>query len=414
MTTLTGDASFTGLNYYNGNNISVDLGSAGFEHGTQWSFTLQITATTCTDQIDVEVMLQRPLPDTEFCFHWQDITPSGAPLHTFSYGPANVGVGVEWTGTAGASGCIDFTRILFYVKPYTYPGACDISIHYSVTFTPLSGMVPLCAYGTMRKPGVDQIAIISTGLLLTAGIISFQWWMVPLMGSMLGSAIAVDDLCSTLKHTDVTIDPVDWTTADPSGIGTVAQHKFLLNVTNALWDFFCQCVPAPSGSPAPVSPPVTIITKPTYISVYEDNHIDNTEISTTINDVWNYLLSINVGNNNSISLGQQVATCTCTDFKLGSAHEGLSGDGTFVVSGIHGLSVTFTTLPARTGVDIGDPDRIYDVGWVNVGNDWGWQPPMYPNTSKWIVFPPDMHQMTRVGYSIPEDVVLTIAELVTA
>jgi hypothetical protein len=63
-------------------------------------------------------------------------------------------------------------------------------------------------------------------------------------------------------------------------------------------------------------------------------------------------------------------------------------------------------------VELGDPDTIYTGAWINVGNDWGWQPRLWPNTTRWMVFPPDMHQMTLVGYSIPADVEATITELV--
>lgn len=414
MTTLSGHRSSPSINYYSGDSFSVDLSTAGFAPGSTWTFTVHCTSSSCVDQIGFDVYLQRPLPSNEACFHWSTITPSGAPLTSFTYGPHLVGDGVEWGGVSGATGCTDFTRVTFAIKSYTYPGACAAEWDWSITYTGTGGTVGVCAYGTERQPSVPQaIAIVTVGLLVAAGVVLEPWLLGGLIG-ILGSAVSINALCSTVKPADQVIAESDWTSPFPGGVGSLAHHKIALNVQNKLWDFFCHCTPAPSGSPAPTSPPVTVISAPTYLTTYNNIQINNTEISTTINDLWQYFLNFNIGNQNSITIGQQTQECACTNLKLGSAHEGLTGEGAFAVSGIHGLSVIYTTLPPRIGMALGDPDTIYTGAWINVGNDWGWQPRMFPNTIKWMAFPPDMHQMTVVGYSIPEDVVLTIAELVQA
>jgi hypothetical protein len=330
-----------------------------------------------------------------------------------SYGPLHVGEGVEWGGPAGATGCVNFTRMIIQIKSYTYPGACTADWNWTVTFTPSSAPA-ICAYGTQRKPGVADIIMISAGLLVAMGLSIAEPWVLLFIGPVLGSAIATGAMCGTPKQADVVISPSDWTTPDPSGIGTLAQRHMVTNFRNALWDFLCQCTPAPSGSPAPVSPPVTTLSKPTYLTVYEDIHIDNTEISTTIQALWQYFTTVNIGNNNSLTIGKQTADCSCPTYKLGTAHEGLSGDGELAVSGILGLSVIFTTLPPRVGVIEGDPDSIYTGAFINLGNAWGWQTRLYPSTTSWLAFPPGMSAMTKVGYSIPTDVVATIAEIVAA
>jgi hypothetical protein len=60
---------------------------------------------------------------------------------------------------------------------------------------------------------------------------------------------------------------------------------------------------------------------------------------------------------------------------------------------------------------VGDPNRIYDVGWVNVGTPDGWQEPQYI-TSNPFVIQPVSGDVTVVGYSIPHDVTVTITELI--
>lgn len=414
MTTLSGHRSSPSVNYYSGDGFTLDLSTAGFAAGSTWTFTVHATSSSCVDQVGYDVYLQRPAPSTEACFHWSTITPSGDPTVSFTYGPKHVGDGVEWGAVSGATGCVDFTRITFAVKSYTYPGACSVEWDWSVTYTGSGGGAPICAYGHGRKPGVTAVAVISIGLIASIGVAAFDPILLPYLGGVMGTALMVDQLCSLDKPVDQVIHEADWGLPSPAGIGTLAQYKLLQNFRNVLWDFFCECIPAPSGSPPPVSPPVTIIQKPSYLTVYAPITIDNTEISTTINELWQYFLSINIGNQNSISIGQQIAECTCTTSKLGTAHPGLSDIGEFPVSGILGLAVFFTTLPNRIGVAEGDPDTLYDVGWINIGTDAGWQTRMRPTTNPWMVFPERMKEMTRVGFSIPPDVVCTISELVPA
>lgn len=414
MTTLSGDRPTTGINYYAHSYAEVDLGTAGFAAGSSWSFTVQLTSTTCTDQIGYIVELLRPLPSTEACFRWTGITPAGAPLTLLSYGPSTVGSGIEWTSTSGATGCTDFTRVRFEFFSYSYPGACDATMHWSITYTGTGGTVGVCAYGVEPLIANPFILPVTAAALASVGVyFSNPWTAIP-AGILLGTQLASNLICAEPKPVDQVISFEDWTTPDVAPYMTVGNHKQVRNILNLFWDQLCHCKPAPSGSPAPISPPVTVISKPTYYIGPVTNIIDNTEISTTIDEVWNYLTTISFLSNNNISIGQQTLDCSCTNLKLGNAHEGLTGEGVITVSGIHGLSVTYTTLPDRIGVAIGDPDTIYTGAWINVGNAWGWQPRMFPNTTSWIVFPPDMHQMTQVGYSVPEDVVLTIAELVQA
>lgn len=95
----------------------------------------------------------------------------------------------------------------------------------------------------------------------------------------------------------------------------------------------------------------------------------------------------------------------------GTAHTGLSGNGQFAVQGLVGLAVDLTTTPSRAGVTSGDPDQIYDVGWVNVGTADGWGPRHFISSDPFLLSPV-AGDVTLVGYSIPDDVTLTITELV--
>lgn len=94
-----------------------------------------------------------------------------------------------------------------------------------------------------------------------------------------------------------------------------------------------------------------------------------------------------------------------------TAHTGLTGNGQFTVQGILGLAVTLTTTPGRLGQVSGDPTSIFEAGWINVGTVDGWGPREFISSSPFLLRPIP-GDITRVGYSIPADVVVTITELV--
>ncbi len=95
----------------------------------------------------------------------------------------------------------------------------------------------------------------------------------------------------------------------------------------------------------------------------------------------------------------------------GTVHAGLSGNGQFSVQGILGLAVDLTTTPGRAGLEVGDPNQLFEVGWINVGTADGWGPRQFI-TSDPFIYRPVAGDVTLVGYSIPADVVVTITELV--
>jgi hypothetical protein len=94
-----------------------------------------------------------------------------------------------------------------------------------------------------------------------------------------------------------------------------------------------------------------------------------------------------------------------------TAHSGISGNGQFAVSGLVGLAVNITTLPSRVGGISGDPTQIWDVGWINTGTADGWGPRHFISANPFLLQPVS-GDVTLVGYSIPEDVVVSIVELV--
>lgn len=98
-------------------------------------------------------------------------------------------------------------------------------------------------------------------------------------------------------------------------------------------------------------------------------------------------------------------------YVIGSTHSGLSGNGQFAVDSILGLSVGITTVPARLGTEAGDPNQLFNAGWINVGTADGWGPRHFITSNPFILRPVS-GDVTLVGYSIPADVTIEITELV--
>jgi hypothetical protein len=95
----------------------------------------------------------------------------------------------------------------------------------------------------------------------------------------------------------------------------------------------------------------------------------------------------------------------------GVLHSGLTGAGQFGVSGILGLKITFTTVPSSAGVSIGNPNNLWNLGWINVGSVDGWQPRVWLSDNPQILFPNDMGAMTLLGFSLLPGVVANVLEL---
>lgn len=92
----------------------------------------------------------------------------------------------------------------------------------------------------------------------------------------------------------------------------------------------------------------------------------------------------------------------------GEVLTGLTGAGFFSVQGLVSLQVEFTTLPNHYGLAEGAPDRLFDVGFISLGTDDGYQPPQRITTSPFYMRVGS--EITSVGYTFPPDIVATIRQ----
>ena len=85
---------------------------------------------------------------------------------------------------------------------------------------------------------------------------------------------------------------------------------------------------------------------------------------------------------------------------------GLTGAGELELAQLLGVSVLLTTLPGHYGLAEGDPDRLFDVGWLALGTADGFEAPRRITTSPFFLRASGDH--TRLGYSLSPGVVAEV------
>lgn len=95
----------------------------------------------------------------------------------------------------------------------------------------------------------------------------------------------------------------------------------------------------------------------------------------------------------------------------GTTHSGLSGDGSLSVQGLLGAKVSVVDGGYEQGVESGDPDAIWNVGWVNWGNADGYSERQWIGTSEFLTLPALAGQYTHLNYSLKPGVQVDITEL---
>lgn len=95
----------------------------------------------------------------------------------------------------------------------------------------------------------------------------------------------------------------------------------------------------------------------------------------------------------------------------GTAHTGLTGQGSFGVQGLIGARIHVASFGANVGLDDGDPDVLWNAGWVNWGNADGVSPRQWITNADQLTLPSVSGQYTSFHYSLGPGVAIDITEL---
>lgn len=98
-------------------------------------------------------------------------------------------------------------------------------------------------------------------------------------------------------------------------------------------------------------------------------------------------------------------------YLTGTAHAGLTGSGTISVSSLLGVLATVTAYPAGNTVIAGEPNYVYDLGWLSIETADGFIDEVRLRNTTQVWTPRIMSTATKIGYSLRAGVTATITEL---
>jgi len=316
------------------------------------------------------------------------------------------GTGINWpfsgspcVGIAGA------TRIRVYVYPRgggAFPKTLTVAASGHFTYT--APGTAYCVYGTRAKGGAPQAVLIGLETCaLVAGLLAAPWLLVFLLPAV-GLQLDVALLCAAQPPAAPPLANLDrWTTQDA-----------LQFIQAAIWNTWCECIPAMGGGTPPVSPPLPSANPPNSTGtppVYTPTGCDGQDVCTTLN-----ALSLQVG-----ALQQAVAVFGSiielvqregVPFGMvpGSQHSGLSGSCAFDISGLVGCRVNVTAQPPYLTSDMENPPESFKFGDLTLAGQYG-----YLRKERLVKTPQLIYPIpgfaTQITYDLEPGVTIDLLEL---
>jgi hypothetical protein len=99
-------------------------------------------------------------------------------------------------------------------------------------------------------------------------------------------------------------------------------------------------------------------------------------------------------------------------YLTGTVHSALTGNGDFAVQGLVGAKLQPTVFPPSLGTITADPTEYFDMGWFSWGTADGFDQRIRLTHSPQISTPARAAVYTRLAYSFPPGVTVTLTELI--
>lgn len=285
---------------------------------------------------------------------------------------------------------------------FTPPVAMTFAV--TITYSDASPP-PACAYGASPNPSAAIYTYITAALVdAVAAALGMGPLGIVALDTMIGSPILFPT-CSNVPTMPTALVDADFIDGTPLP-NPLSLPKWFSHFTYGVWLFYCQCNAAPSGLPAPTNPPLPTLPPRLQPGPQPAPPCSNTDTCTTLVRLEHILTNINLQITNNSYYQQEPA------YTWGAIYAGISGNGEIAVSGILGVFVSFTTLPNRAGLEVGDPNFLYDVGHITFGSPDGWYPRQRITSNPWLSLPLHMANISKIGYSIPNDCTISLTLLV--
>lgn len=355
---------------------------------------------------DIPLRITIPLvPGDVVTVAWTNVvvnSPCGPYYYNLFLG-TNGGDGVEYGGfpSSQLSGSKSFTvshgSSELWVVPFT-DSWCSDGTMFGITVD--VDQVGNCQYGTRPKLTTSAIITLTPDVLLGAlGGLGLGYLYQVLTGFLFQQFIA-SELCDGPPPTfpDISLDTLH-----------ASPEQLLTLVKAVLWAQYCECRP---GTPAPIPFPNPGAPQPTgwpSAPTFPCDNVDPCSALVSIQQMLAQLLPIAQQSYVLTTLTQRYETPFATI--AGPRHVSLSGEGSFAVSRLIGVSVVLEDFPGSPTVLEGNPPYVMNLGWISVSDGDGMLQEKRFTQQAMTWFPSHMQMATLLGYSFRPGVVATITEL---
>lgn len=257
-----------------------------------------------------------------------------------------------------------------------------------------------CQYGTQPKPGTDVAIFLTSQLLQEALAFSGVGFLYSLLATYLFNTYVLSEICAGPRPQlpAVDINSVDW-----------SPEQIKQALMSVLWARFCECKP---GTPNPVPyPPLTQPQPPGWPTAptFPCNNVDPCAALIAIQQL---LASMNTLLSSDLELDTLSQRYKLPFASIpGARHTSLSGEGSFAIERLLGVTVTLDEFATQPPVLEGNPPYVMNLGWISASDGDGMLQEKRFTQQAMTWFPTNMQMATLLGYSFRPGIVATITEL---
>jgi len=346
-----------------GSRVTCFWGTCFYPIGAYWNYPelrrITLTLTSASGPVDNMSM-----------YSWTGTLPSVTPVTAENFLSLGSSPAVGAHATADFPPGSDGFSIEIKAGDSAYP--LDVRVDFNLA----PGDAGYCQYGTRIQPAQQEVAIISDAAIAAAAILVPELAFLAIAWSAIlaGATFVPGLMCAGPPPAMPLFTDADFILG--TGIPAPGSFsKFMQSFQAAAWPLYCECLPATGGGSAPIDwPGAADDPQPHTPGPVAPIVCDNGDICATLDAIQRQLLGLATNlqlNRSDVRLIQRQKVPFA--YLPGTNHVGLTGNGTFTVSGILGLSVAFSATPPGLSSDVDSiAPSSYFLGWINLGTVDGW------------------------------------------